>query len=82
MFTLSMKNILGILISLTCIFRCNQWYCRWVPGEPNNYHGVDQSWVETYGARNLTWNDAPCTGLKKYICELVPESVMDTVVVG
>ena len=44
--------------------------------------GVEESCVETYRARNMTWNDAPCTGLKKYICELVPESVMDTVVVG
>jgi hypothetical protein len=42
-------------------------YTNWYPGEPNDHHGVEDCLWMIGG--NGKWNDSPCTGSWKYVCQ-------------
>ena len=50
-------------------------FTNWYPGEPNN-HGGGEACVELYPQKHgLKWNDFPCSGPRRYICETSGESI-------
>ena len=48
----------------------NVIWTNWSPGMPDNYHGLPENCVTTFGDSGFLWNDVPCAAPYPSICEL------------